>query len=104
MTGAFLQGTVHQAAGDIRAALCADPLIWAQWTSLTPLGRNEFLCWIEDAKQAATRARRITRALEELSEGKRRPCCWGGCIHRNDKALGAWQQTVLIDGHRRPKA
>lgn len=51
----------------------------------------------EDAKQAATRQRRIQRTSEELMEGKRRPCCWAGCIHRTDKATGKWQQDVLID-------
>ena len=34
---------------------------------------------------------------EELLEGKKRPCCWAGCIHRTDKAPGKWQQAVLID-------
>ena len=67
---------------------------------LTPSGRNEYLCWIEDAKQAATRARRIERTLGSLREGKKRPCCWAGCIHRTDKAPGKWQQAVLIDGKR----
>ena len=66
--------------------------------SLTPLGRNEFICWVEDAKQAATRQKRIERAVEELHEGKRRPCCWAGCIHRTDKAPSRWQKAVLIDG------
>ena len=49
---------------------------------VTPLGRNEFLCWVEDAKQDTTRERRIRRTQEELEEGKRRPCCWPGCKHR----------------------
>jgi hypothetical protein len=33
-----------------------------------------------------------------LREGKKRPCCWAGCIHRTDKAPSRWQQAVLIDG------
>lgn len=70
----------------------------ALWERLTPLGRNEFICWADDAKQAATRQRRIARTQEELLEGKKRPCCWAGCIHRTDKAPGRWQQAVLIDG------
>jgi len=91
-------GTVHAVADDVAAALRADAALLVRWESLTPLGRNEFLCWIEDAKQAATRARRIARMGEELHAGKRRPCCWAGCIHRTDKAPGPWQQAVLIDG------
>jgi hypothetical protein len=46
------------------------------------LARNEFICWVEDAKQKATRERRIRRTREELDEGMRRPCCWPGCKHR----------------------
>jgi hypothetical protein len=91
-------GTVHAVPADVATVLRDDVGLLAQWESLTPLGRNEFLCWIEDAKQAATRARRIERMGEELRAGKRRPCCWAGCIHRTDKAPGTWQQAVLIDG------
>lgn len=94
----FLHGTVHDAAEDLQAAVRADPATLALWQKLTPLGRNEFICWVEDAKQPATRARRIRRTCEELVEGKKRPCCWSGCIHRTDKAPGRWQQAVLIDG------
>lgn len=93
----FLHGTVHKAANDLQAAVRSDPEIFALWQSLTPLGRNEFICWVEDAKQAKTRERRIQRTREELLEGKKRPCCWAGCIHRNDKAPSRWQQAVLID-------
>ena len=97
MTDAFLHGTVHVAGDDMRAALMSDAAALALWQSLTPLGRNEFICWVEDAKQAKTRARRIERTVEELHEGKKRPCCWAGCIHRTDKAPSRWQQAVLID-------
>ena len=45
----------------------------------------------------ATRARRIQRTADELREGKKRPCCWAGCIHRTDKAPSKWQKAVLID-------
>ena len=95
---AFPQGTVHEASDDFQAVLRSDPAVFALWKSLTPLGRNEFLCWVEDAKQPKTRRRRIERTVEELTEGKKRPCCWAGCIHRTDKPPGRWQQAVLIDG------
>jgi hypothetical protein len=99
----FLQGTVHQAGDDLRTAIEADPELLGLWENLTPLGRNEFICWVDDAKQPATRQRRIKRTGEELLEGKKRPCCWAGCIHRTDKAPGAWQQAVLIDKRRTPR-
>ncbi len=93
----FLQGTVHQAQNDLRDAIEADAGLFTLWQNLTPLGRNEFICWVDDAKQAPTRQRRIQRTVEELMEGKKRPCCWAGCIHRTDKAPSKWQQDVLID-------
>lgn len=101
MDGALSDGTAHLLPDDLRAALVADPALAARWQALTPLGRNEFICWVEDAKQPATRARRIGRTGEELTEGKKRPCCWAGCIHRDDKPPGRWQQAVLIEGRRR---
>ena len=97
MADGFPRGTVHDAGQDVQDALRADPAMLALWAGLTPLGRNEFICWIDDAKQVATRRRRIARTLEELAEGKKRPCCWAGCIHRTDKPPGRWQQAVLID-------
>lgn len=99
--GDLPQGTVHQAGADLESALRSDPEVLALWAKLTPLGRNEFICWVDDAKQAGTRERRIVRTREELLEGKTRPCCWAGCIHRTDKAPSRWQQAVLIDGKRR---
>jgi len=93
----FSHGTVHEAGDDLQAAVRSDPKTHKLWESLTPLGRNEFICWVDDARQPATRQRRIERTCEELLEGKKRPCCWVGCIHRTDKAPSRWQQAVLID-------
>lgn len=75
-------GVVHELPADLRTALIANPAALVLWQDITPLGRNEFICWVEDAKQQATRERRIRRTQEELEEGKRRPCCWPGCKHR----------------------
>lgn len=89
-------GLVHELPADLAAALTESDVIDI-WEGLTPIGRNEFICWVEDAKQEKTRAKRILRAVEELLEGKKRPCCWVGCIHRTDKKPGKWQQEVLSD-------
>jgi hypothetical protein len=75
-------GVVHEMPADLRSALTANPTALAAWNDITPLARNEFICWVEDAKQDVTRARRIRRTQEELEEGMRRPCCWPGCKHR----------------------
>ena len=75
-------GVVHELPADLREALVADGDVLAAWEDITPLARNEFICWVEDAKKAETRERRIRRTREELEEGMRRPCCWPGCKHR----------------------
>lgn len=88
-------GTVHKMPADLRGALVADRKVLALWGDITPLARNEFICWVENAKQIETRKRRIQRSCEELLEGKRRPCCWIGCVHRPDKAISPSIQWVL---------
>ncbi|MGW6424681.1 YdeI/OmpD-associated family protein [Nocardia sp. NPDC055053] len=75
-------GVVHPLPADLRSALLTNPAVLEAWRDITPLARNEFICWVEDAKQPATRERRIRRTQEELAEGQRRPCCWPGCKHR----------------------
>ncbi len=76
-------GVVHQLPADLRKALISNATALDAWNDITPLARNEFICWVEDAKQATTRERRIRRTQEELEEGQRRPCCWPGCRHRD---------------------
>ena len=80
-------GVVHELPADLFAALSASTAALTAWKDITPLARNEFICWVEDAKQQTTRQRRIRRTREELEEGQRRPCCWPGCKHRerNDR-------------------
>ncbi len=75
-------GVVHDLPPDLRTALTASATALDAWKDITPLARNEFICWVEDAKQETTRERRIRRTREELEEGQRRPCCWPGCKHR----------------------
>jgi len=75
-------GVVHKLPSDLRQALIANPPALDAWKDITPLARNEFICWVENAKQEMTRERRIRRTQEELEEGQRRPCCWPGCSHR----------------------
>jgi len=85
----------HKIPKDLESALFSDPKVKKLWEDITPLARNEFICWVEDAKKEETRARRITRTCEELLEGNRRPCCWMGCVHRTDKPVSPSQKYVL---------
>ncbi len=78
-------GTIHKLPEDLRKALSANPEGLVAWRDITPIARNEWICWVEGAKLIETRERRVERTHTELAEGKRRPCCWPGCIHRTDK-------------------
>jgi len=75
-------GVVHKLPRDLRTALVGNATALDAWKDITPLARNEFICWVESAKQDETRERRIRRTQEELEDGMRRPCCWPGCDHR----------------------
>lgn len=76
------KGPVHRAPTDLKNALAASKSASGAWKDITPLARNEFVCWVISAKQEKTRERRVRRTIDELLEGKRRPCCWAGCPHR----------------------
>lgn len=75
-------GAVHEMPMDLREALTSDPDALEKWNGLTPLARNEWICWTTSVKKLETRAKHIERVRSEVKEGKRRPCCWPGCPHR----------------------
>jgi uncharacterized protein YdeI (YjbR/CyaY-like superfamily) len=82
-------GVVHELPMDFRQALSANPKALATWKDITPLARNEWICWIESAKKLPTRSKRIDWGCENLEAGKRRPCCWPGCPHRQSGVSAA---------------
>jgi bacteriocin resistance YdeI/OmpD-like protein len=88
-------GTVHEVPADLRDALTSDPKALAGWEDLTPLARNEWICWTISVKKPETRKQHVERVCMELKEGMRRPCCWMGCIHRTDKPVSPSVQYVL---------
>jgi hypothetical protein len=96
-------GTVHTMPADLRKALSADPKALAVWESLTPLSRNEWICWTISVKKEETRKEHVKRVVSELKEGMRRPCCWIGCIHRTDKAISPSVQGILTKQRKKAK-
>jgi uncharacterized protein YdeI (YjbR/CyaY-like superfamily) len=92
---AILGGVVHELPEDLRDILASDAEALAAWEDLTPLARNEWICWTISVKKAETRQEHVERVRTELKEGIRRPCCWLGCIHRTDKAISPSVQYVL---------
>jgi len=81
-TKAIATGVVHEVPADLRKALLSDESALERWEDLTPLARNEWICWVISNKRPETRSDHIERTVTELLQGKRRPCCWLGCNHR----------------------
>ena len=75
-------GVVHKMPADLRKAIISTPEVRAIWEDITPLARNEWICWVTSGKKVQTRSIRIKKAISKLKGGMRRPCCWAGCTHR----------------------
>lgn len=48
-------GVVHSVPDDLREVLVADDVALAHWEDITPLARNEWICWVDNAKKLETR-------------------------------------------------
>jgi len=79
-------GMVHKVPDDLGKALVFNPDVLAKWNNLTPIQRNEWICWVTIVKKTETRTKHIGRVVSELKEGIRQPCCWPGCPHRRPSA------------------
>lgn len=86
MTEEVLGGIVHDVPEDILKVLSADEGLLQIWNHLTPIQRNEWICWVTIVKKEETRTDHLRRLVEELKAGVRKPCCWPGCPHRNPAA------------------
>jgi uncharacterized protein YdeI (YjbR/CyaY-like superfamily) len=75
-------GVVHTVPKDLQKILMSKSVIYKVWEDITPLARNEWICWIMSAKKDETRKRRLTILQGKFIAGERRPCCWAGCQHR----------------------
>lgn len=82
MAATIAGGLVHRLPKDLRDALVASVPALSLWQDITVLARNEWICWVISVKKEETRVEHIRRAIENLAQGKRRPCCWAGCPHR----------------------
>ncbi|HUY53360.1 MAG TPA: YdeI/OmpD-associated family protein [Candidatus Dormibacteraeota bacterium] len=82
MSAKITAGATHEVPIDLYSALISDKSALEIWEDLTPLARNEWICWVITPKKQQTRQNHIQRVITELMAGKRRPCCWAGCIHR----------------------
>lgn len=62
---------------ELKSALARAPAAAREaWNDITPAARRDFIHWIESAKRAETRDKRVLTACDMLAKGKRRPCCF----------------------------
>lgn len=78
-------GVVHEVPDDLKAVLISNSDLLAKWNSLTPIARNEWICWVTIVKKPETRKEHIKRLSEDILNGKKL-CCWPGCPHRKESA------------------
>lgn len=88
-------GTVHKLPDDFKKAIMSDKKVLALWEDITPLARNEWICWVTSGAKAETRVKRIKVGMDKMQRGERRPCCWVGCLHRTDQPLSATRKWIL---------
>lgn len=82
MATTITNGTIHKLPNDFKQAILKSPKAYTAWEDITPLARNEWICWVTSAKKQDTRERRVKAGVSKLNSAMRRPCCWVGCIHR----------------------
>lgn len=78
---------MHKMPKDMSAVIKSHKDVFDAWNKLTPLARNEWICWVTIVKKSETRTEHLKRLSENLRKAKRRPCCWPGCPHRKPNTL-----------------
>jgi len=63
---AISAGAVHTVPADLRKVLISDPAARAKWEDITPLARNEWICWVMSVKKTETRRQHVERVRTEL--------------------------------------
>lgn len=95
MTNNISNGIFHEVPPDIKEALLSKSDLLEKWNKLTPIQRNEWICWITIVKKTKTRMEHIDRMIEDINDGKNQPCCWPGCPHRRPSAK-KWFKNIDV--------
>ena len=75
-------GMVHKVPTDLRKTLTSDPKALTAWKDITPLARNEWICWIESAKKPETKNRRPRKSAQGAYRRKAPALLLAQCPHR----------------------
>ncbi len=87
-------GALHKLPDDVKKMILSDPKIHKLWEDITPLARNEWICWMTSGAMAETRTKRIKVGKDKMQKGERRPCCWQGCPHREGSNTAKYFKKV----------
>ncbi len=98
----ILGGTAHKLPADMAKAITEDEKVQTLWQSITPLARNEWICWTISCKKPETRIKHIKVMKDKMHKGERRPCCWIGCVHRSDKPMSSSQKWIINKTSKAP--
>lgn len=85
-TSQIATGTIHELNEELTNTLLKNPDVLELWNGLTPLARNEWICYITIPKKPETKISRLVRLCEDIRSGEKRPCCWPGCPHHRPDA------------------
>lgn len=88
------KGILHDLTDDISKVLSDNEVLLEKWNGLTEIMRNEWICWITMPKTKETRKEHLKRMQEEILSGEKRPCCWPGCPHRNNKNMKWFEKKM----------
>lgn len=62
---------------DLKKALAAaPPKAMETWNDITAMARRDWCFWVVSAKKQETRDKRVAVAIDKMSKGNRRPCCF----------------------------
>ena len=78
---------LHSITKEIESLLNKDNQLMEKWGALSALAQNEWICYTTIPKQEETKKKRLKRLEEDILLGKKRPCCWPGCPHRNKSTM-----------------
>lgn len=85
---------LHEVPEDLNEVLNKRPEVLEKWNALTPLARNEWICYVTIVKKEDTRQEHLVRLQEDILSGKKRPCCWPGCPHRRPEAAKWFRRPI----------
>jgi len=62
MKNEIFNGILHEVSGDMKLKLMTNAVIIERWNKLTPIQRNEWICWVTIVKKSETRLEHIAYA------------------------------------------